>query len=594
MRRAALWCIIVAGLLGGFAPGNSATGPPQQTSAVGKPALQERTPVLDRPWTADPQKFTFAILGDKWGDGAENWPIFDRAVEEINLSHPDFVMTVGDLVRGSDDSAVVDTMWAEFRRHVGRLQSPCFLVPGNHDVGNPVALDYWRRNIGRTYYSFDYKGCHFLVLNTDEEYARYPALGEQQIAFALDDLTQHRDAWHTFVFMHHPAWVEEPYPAEWQQVERALAGRKHTVFCGHWHNFKLYRNRNTGSRFFVLGPTGAGLRPSEIKEMGSFHHYTFVTVDGDSAYVSIREPGNVWREDISTPEFQEKVERIVQPEAGLPEGLDGPTAAITLVLNLENPLPDSITVTAEFAGLSPGGWRCRVGERQSMTLMPGQRGRLTAPLVVPTARLLPPPQVRHTVTYHGHTLTTIKYSLPLFPDSVWRLVPEWSIVGPFDAGEINRELVSEDPRRAMPGVYRTRGPETGWNPDAEYREGETLLKWRTVGIEHERGGVVDLAQAFGIEENKVAYALCSVYSPARRTTYALLGVNDYADVFVNGVPIRENHVITLDGGEEYVLLRLKAGWNTVMVRAINLGRAWGFRFTIADPSRELRFAPHPE
>ncbi|MDP6124142.1 MAG: hypothetical protein QGH20_00115 [Candidatus Latescibacteria bacterium] len=68
--------------------------------AVRPPVLQERTPVMERPWTDDPDKFSFMILGDKTGGGEDNWPIFDRSVDEVNLLNPDFVIMVGELIQG--------------------------------------------------------------------------------------------------------------------------------------------------------------------------------------------------------------------------------------------------------------------------------------------------------------------------------------------------------------------------------------------------------------------------------------------------------------------------------------------------------------
>ncbi len=55
---------------------------------------------MERPWTDDPDKFSFMILGDKTGGGEDNWPIFDRSVDEVNLLNPDFVIMVGELIQG--------------------------------------------------------------------------------------------------------------------------------------------------------------------------------------------------------------------------------------------------------------------------------------------------------------------------------------------------------------------------------------------------------------------------------------------------------------------------------------------------------------
>lgn len=132
------------------------------------PVLLPGTPHLARPFPA-PDKFTFAVLGDRTGGGIENWPITDRAVAELNLLRPDFVLSTGDLQRGyTDDMAELNHQWREYNAHLSRLAMPYFFVPGNHDIYSRDSYDLWKKNAGRTYYSFDYKGCHFLVLNTHE------------------------------------------------------------------------------------------------------------------------------------------------------------------------------------------------------------------------------------------------------------------------------------------------------------------------------------------------------------------------------------------------------------------------------------------
>ena len=55
------------------------------------------------PWTSlkpnsDPEQFQFAVVSDR--TGGHRAKIFSRAVHQINLLQPEFVMSVGDLIEG--------------------------------------------------------------------------------------------------------------------------------------------------------------------------------------------------------------------------------------------------------------------------------------------------------------------------------------------------------------------------------------------------------------------------------------------------------------------------------------------------------------
>ena len=57
-----------------------------------------------KPWTHlnyqnDPDEFQFAIVPDRSGGDYRN--AFTNALAKVNLMHPEFVMTVGDLMEGS-------------------------------------------------------------------------------------------------------------------------------------------------------------------------------------------------------------------------------------------------------------------------------------------------------------------------------------------------------------------------------------------------------------------------------------------------------------------------------------------------------------
>jgi len=110
-----------------------------------------------------------------------------KAIEQINLLDPDFVVFTGDLVyaqmylpdkwppepeegeperRGSSEYDY-ENQWAY--RAMSELDAPCFYVMGNHDGYWDTQRDgyeWWTNLFGPLYYSFDYAGDHFTMFNT--------------------------------------------------------------------------------------------------------------------------------------------------------------------------------------------------------------------------------------------------------------------------------------------------------------------------------------------------------------------------------------------------------------------------------------------
>jgi hypothetical protein len=552
-------------------------------------------------------KFTFAIMGDRWGGEVSGWPVFDLAVDEVNLTHPDLVMTVGDLIDGKvTTSAVEDSMWRDFWAHAGRLRAPLFLTAGNHDISNPLMLAYWKQNFGPRYYSFDYGDCHFVVLNTEEVVGTPPPvqslyLGAEQTAWAVRDLAQNTQARQTFFFMHKPIWkygARDGSNPDFAKIERALNGRRATFFAGHEHGFE--RRTRGQYRYFVLGPTGtrpedpAGVTP----ESGNYNHYTTVSVERDTAYVAIRRPGNVYREDISNPELMDRLWSAIHSEAETPRGLDGPRTTTAFTMTIGNPFEsDTIRARVRLEGLSPDGWQSPEAAGESVVVAPGGSARIRMTFSVPTSRLLPLPKVQTEVFRCGVRVAESKGPIPVFPESMAKIVPEWTVVAPFPIGgtpldSVAANLIATDPQRAIPGMYRLRGPEGVWNPRATYRDGTTQI--RPMAVQADSGSArVDLGQTFRKESNKLAYAVCGVYAPTACTAYAILEANDHADLLVNGAPAMGNRVASLSRGAEYAAVPLKAGWNTLVVRSVNQGANWWFNFELYDPTQSLRTTPAP-
>lgn len=559
------------------------------------PNLPDRTPVSGAQWTKDSLKFHFAVVGDRRGGGENGWPLFDRAIDEINLLQPDFSIMVGDAVEGySQDPKEIASEWEDFHRHADRLQLPLFLLPGNHDISNPDMQRWWQEHIGRTYYAFDYKGCHFLVLNTHEHWLQNDSsIGAEQVSFALEDLARSKAARHTFVFIHEPVWLD-PNNADWNQIDAALGSRPHTVFAGHTH--RLTFERRDGSRYFIVGTTRGVEAPrrteDEIPELGLFPHFTQVTVDGDDVRVALIEPGGrMWPEDVAPREFQEAARNLLSVSALLPAERDGGEIRAGIAASIKNALPAAVEVTLEVSPTGENGWRPVSGSStQSLSVPSGAAQTVECLFDVAASKIVPVPRFRLTAKYGGKLLSEFERNMPLFPEPALRPIPEWQVVGPFDAGPVPAAL-PDNPREAMPKVFALHGPEQGYVANASFAEDGKTLSWQPLKTE---AGFLNLAHLCETPTHVLAYASCGIYSPTAKTVYAEFRADDYAQILVNGAGLENDRLFRTRSDATYVSLPLEAGWNTVVVKCVNITGGWTFRLLPADPASQLRFAASPE
>ncbi len=267
-----------------------------------------------------PDQFQFVVIGDRTGGHRPG--VFSRAIDQINLLQPEFVLGVGDLIEGyTEDAAVLDAQWREVDVMLERLQMPFFRVVGNHDIGNPAMHRDWVSRYGATYYHMRYRDVLFLFLNTEDPPVRLPpdiqrrqhtletmmqrdpagtqqailaasaklpesdrlpgqvAISEQQTLWVEKVLAAHRDVRWTVVLMHKPAWLYRS--ASFAKIETLLEGRPYTVFAGHEHYYG-YTNR-AGRDYIDMGTTGGvWLRDGP----GRFDHVAWVTMTGEGPVIA--------------------------------------------------------------------------------------------------------------------------------------------------------------------------------------------------------------------------------------------------------------------------------------------------------------------
>ncbi|MBI4603770.1 MAG: DUF2961 domain-containing protein [Planctomycetes bacterium] len=93
----------------------------------------------------------------------------------------------------------------------------------------------------------------------------------------------------------------------------------------------------------------------------------------------------------------------------------------------------------------------------------------------------------------------------------------------------------------------------------------------------------------------VAYGLAYVHSPDARTVACFIGKDDALKIWLNGeVAFDQNTWSHATHDQFYCTLKLRPGWNKVLVKCGNWSGGWGFALRLGDPDGKLRFARRGE
>lgn len=190
--------------------------------------------------------FSFVQLCDTqlgMGGYEHDLKTLSQAVKQINELDCDFVVICGDLVNKADDSSFTD-----FINITKGFNIPCYLAPGNHDVGNipnDTTLSYYRKTIGKDYYQFQHKNYSFIVTNTQLWKANVDIESEKHDNWFKETLkAQNSKQYPIFVIGHYPLYTESPEEEE-QYFNLPVATRKRILELFKENNFVAYLSGHT-------------------------------------------------------------------------------------------------------------------------------------------------------------------------------------------------------------------------------------------------------------------------------------------------------------------------------------------------------------
>jgi serine/threonine-protein phosphatase CPPED1 len=270
-------------------------------------------PEAKNPWTnlspnTDATQFQFGVVSDRTGGHRKG--VFSKAVKQINLLQPEFIMSVGDLIEGGSDKAKMVNEWETFDSYVKQFQMPFFYCAGNHDAASKLKTELWTERLGKTYYHFVYKNCLFAVMNTNDLEAGADGrpgsgvrIGKTQLEWFKKAVNDNPNVRWTFVFLHHPIWTGRDLTTNgWLEFETFMAGKKHNVFCGHVHTYrKFLRN---GTTYYQLATTGGGSAMRGV-EYGEFDQIAWITMKKEGPVLANVLMSGLYNEDLKQYESDE-------------------------------------------------------------------------------------------------------------------------------------------------------------------------------------------------------------------------------------------------------------------------------------------------
>lgn len=186
--------------------------------------------------------------------------VFERAIAKINDLEPNFVMFLGDYIRGYDNF-IKD--WEKFNNIADKIEVERFMIAGNHEivdspndklVSDLTKLEYYQKNVGDLYYSFSKNNNLFIALNGVNLFngVMIDSIDSVQLDFLKKELEEISQYQNVFIFTSQCSWLTSDN--NWySDVVPIIEDRVDYVMCGDVNN-PYYTE--IGGIIYVMGGMG--------------------------------------------------------------------------------------------------------------------------------------------------------------------------------------------------------------------------------------------------------------------------------------------------------------------------------------------------
>jgi 3',5'-cyclic-AMP phosphodiesterase len=222
----------------------------------------------------NPEKFTFAVLGDS----RHGTRIHQKILRQIAGTNAIFAINLGDIVNDGHKWE-----YENYIKEISDFPLPYFVAIGNHEIiardGKRLFVEY----VNPLYYFFRMGRYTFNIL--DNANGR---ITDDQFAMLERNLKNNPN---NFTFMHQPAFspweihknhIMHKGDAEYF-MKLAEQHKIRIVFAAHIHGYA--EAKRNGVQYFISGCAGAS--PYVLPSQGGFYHYMLINVDGDKVTTEV-------------------------------------------------------------------------------------------------------------------------------------------------------------------------------------------------------------------------------------------------------------------------------------------------------------------